>query len=95
METFAIVFFALAVSSVALIIRLVSALIIADTVTKKGYTLSETHAFAKCFFFGIPGYCYIIALPDKNAQKTAARMAFTLESIERRLKSCCDEAQKK
>ena len=26
----------------------------------------SVHAFAKCFWFGIAGYLYVIALPDRN-----------------------------
>ena len=65
-----------------LILRIIAALIVANTVIKKGYTLSETHAFAKCFFFGIAGYCYVIALPDRNVQNTEAHIATTADRIE-------------
>ena len=36
-----------------------------DIAFRKGYT-SSIHAFAMCFWLGIIGYLYVIALPDLN-----------------------------
>lgn len=35
---------------------------------EKGYN-SEAHAFALCFWLGIVGWLYVVALPDKNIRK--------------------------
>ena len=37
---------------------------------QKGYD-EEINSFSMCFFLGIVGYLYVIALPDLNANKTA------------------------
>lgn len=43
---------------------------------KKGYT-RDIHSFALCFWLGIIGYLYVIALPDLNLQKALSRKSNT------------------
>ena len=66
-----LLYFLILIISTAVVI-LIKALIdkkIASTVEKKGYTLQETHAWAMCFWLGIFGYIYVIALPDRTVQQ--------------------------
>lgn len=68
---FYLLYILIIVISTAVVI-LIKALIdrkIASTVEKKGYTLQETHAWAMCFWLGMFGYIYVIALPDRTVQR--------------------------
>lgn len=40
-----------------------------DVALEKGYQPASIHAFAICFWLGIPGMLYILALPNKRALK--------------------------
>jgi hypothetical protein len=51
------------------IIDLVFATAMDNAATRKGYNAAKIHAFAYCFFLGILGACYIIALPDLVARQ--------------------------
>ena len=63
METFAVVLF-LFVLGVALGINYFIAKSFEAVAFQKGYDTS-VHSFAMCFFLGIVGYLYVIALPTK------------------------------
>lgn len=43
--------------------------IMTNAATEKGYVNSEMKIFTICFFFGIFGYLYVVALPDKTVQE--------------------------
>ena len=53
---------------VFLLVQVFGAIMMAEAASKKGYG-DEEHVFLKCFFLGIYGYLYVIALPDKTLQK--------------------------
>lgn len=50
-----------------LIIHLIAANFMQVAAEEKGY--EDSHAMAICFWLGLPGYLYIIALPDKRVQE--------------------------
>ena len=52
---------------VLLVIQAIGALLMRNAAVAKGYG-DEVHAWAACFWLGILGYLYVIALPDKVAQ---------------------------
>ncbi len=52
---------------IGLIISLFGASLMEKAAREKGYT--DIHAFALCFWLGIFGYMYIIALPDRYLEK--------------------------
>ncbi len=47
----------------------------------KGYG-RETNAFLMCFFFGIIGCMYVIALPDLKLRKQQEKMIALIENLE-------------
>ena len=65
-----------------LVVNLIVALIMSAVVEKKGYTVAEVHAFAKCFFLGLAGWIYVAALPDRNLQKQNKQMIALLSRID-------------
>ena len=50
---------------VILAINLIVARKFEDVAFKKGYD-EDVHSYAMCFWLGIIGYLYVIALPDKK-----------------------------
>ena len=58
------------ISVVALVVILaIGAHLMTRAAELKGYSADEYHIFPICFFLGIMGYLYVIALPDKKMQK--------------------------
>lgn len=53
---------------VLLVINLIGAGKMSDVAYAKGYD-DSIHAFAMCFWLGIIGYLYVIALPDIEARR--------------------------
>ena len=53
----------------------------ADAAYRKGYD-SSIHAFAMCFWLGVIGYLYVIALPDLVARKNQETMIALLNKKE-------------
>ena len=72
------VFFYIVILIVALIIAIWMANKMCRVADDKGYDSSSEHIFAVCFWLGLFGYLYVIALPDKKNQKL-------LESIKNEL----------
>ncbi len=64
--------------AVLLMINLIIAGIMASTAQRKGYG-DEVHAFAACFFLGIFGALYVIALPDKVVQEQNRKIIMLLQ----------------
>jgi hypothetical protein len=60
--------FILIIISVWLVLWVIIAYLMQEVAFKKGYN-TEVHAFACCFWLGIFGCLYVIALPDKNIQE--------------------------
>lgn len=52
---------------VVLIANAIGAMLMRSAAIQKGYG-DDIHAWAVCFWLGIFGYLYIIALPDKISQ---------------------------
>ena len=82
----------------ALLIRAVVAALVSSVVLRKGYAVSETHAFAMCFFLGaVAGLLYIMILPDRNIAKKNKELTATLKKIEESnaalLKQCKQEGE--
>lgn len=53
---------------------------------QKGYD-SEIHSFAMCFWLGIVGYLYVIALPDLKTQSTTVSEASNSQKATTEIKS--------
>ena len=53
---------------VLLVINFIGASKMRDVAFEKGYD-DSVHAFAMCFWLGIIGYMFVIALPDIEARK--------------------------
>lgn len=53
---------------VLLVINFIGASYMKDAAYAKGYD-DSAHAFATCFWLGIIGYLYVIALPDIEARR--------------------------
>lgn len=49
------------------IVNFIIARLMENTAAMKGYG-SEVHAFAACFWLGVIGCLYVVALPDKITQ---------------------------
>ncbi len=69
----------------AIVLYLVIGLIIGrkmeDAAALKGYG-EDAHAFAMCFFLGIIGCLYVVALPDKIQQEQNQKIIKLLEEKE-------------
>lgn len=52
---------------IAVLVNAIGAYLMKGAAIQKGYG-EDIHAWAICFFLGIFGYLYIIALPDKVTQ---------------------------
>ena len=63
MDGFLFSYFLIFVFPLALIINVIVAKKFEKIAIEKGYSY-EMHVFAMCFFLGIVGYLYVIALPD-------------------------------
>ena len=74
----------------AIVLNYFIARMIAKTVELKGYTLEETHAFAKCFWLGVAGWVYVLALPDKKLQINTVQIYKKISDINIKL----DETKK-
>lgn len=57
-----------------------------QVVYEKGYD-SEAHAFAMCFWLGILGCLYVIALPDKNLKKQNEKIISLLKEKNNKIES--------
>ena len=66
--TFAVIGIWLFIIVIIVLIRDFTAVIMCDVAKKKGY-VNNTHIFAICFFLGIFGCIYTLALPDLTARK--------------------------
>ena len=65
-----IVYFCYAIAVIlALVIICIMASKMCDVAELKGYDSKHEHIFALCFFFGLFGYIYVIALPDLKLQR--------------------------
>ena len=69
----------------AILIELFAAYMISSIVVEKGYTMQETHAFAKCFWLGIIGYIYVLGLPNRKKLKQEQQLLCTLQHIEAKM----------
>ena len=76
-----LIFLGLLVLGAVIGIQYYIAQMIAKTVELKGYTLEETHALAKCFWLGVAGWVYVLALPNKTAQTNIAQIHKKLYDI--------------
>lgn len=73
---------------IMLIVNLVVASYMQDVAFTKGYD-TNAHAFAMCFWLGIIGVLYVIALPDLVARANQERI---IEQQEKMIKCLCGEA---
>jgi len=62
--TFASLFIYIALGIFVLIMFITMASKMCEVAEDKGYNSKENHIFAICFWFGLFGYLYVIALPD-------------------------------
>ena len=65
------------VLAVALVINIIGAMLMAKAAEEKGYT--DIHAMAICFWLGVFGYFYVLALPDKKLQTKLDTLNHLLE----------------
>lgn len=72
------VYFAILV--VFVIINYIMALRMQDVVEKKGYT--DVRVVALCFWLGLFGYLYVIALPDLEEHKLLKQIVVELDKSE-------------
>lgn len=63
---------------IALLLNLLISKLISSAVKMKGHPALLT--FLMCFFLGIPGYFYAIALPDVTKQKQLEKIINTLQT---------------
>lgn len=70
---------------IAILFHFLAAYVISAIVVEKGYTLQETHAFAKCFWLGIIGYIYVLGLPNRKLLKQNQLLIMTLQKAEQAL----------
>lgn len=75
---------------VLLVINLIGAGKMSDVAYAKGYD-DSIHAFAMCFWLGIIGYLYVIALPDIEARRKQDAIIELLKNNE--VKSVMRETQ--
>lgn len=52
---------------IGIIVKAIGAYYMQGAAVKKWYGIKE-HIWAICFWLGLPGYLYVIALPDKITQ---------------------------
>lgn len=53
-----------------------------EVAESKGYNAKEKHIFALCFWFGIFGFLYVIALPDLKMRKLMIEISKQLSKKE-------------
>ncbi|MBE6630932.1 MAG: hypothetical protein E7624_08825 [Ruminococcaceae bacterium] len=80
-ETIIWIFVIAGALAILIFFRVLVAHILCPLVLKKGYSLQETKAFWKCFWLGIPGYIYVLALPDRNLQMQNDLLIAALQQI--------------
>lgn len=61
------IFWGIIIFLLIILVNAIGAYLMKNAATQKGYG-EDVHAWAICFFLGIFGYLYIIALPDKIVQ---------------------------
>lgn len=70
---------------IILVINAVGAMLMKISTTMKGYG-DNLHAWAICFWLGIPGYLYIISLPDLIVQQQNMQIIDLLNKSEGKIK---------
>lgn len=68
--------------SLLLYVKVVVALKFKLISIQKGYDNKNLHVFTMCFFLGIVGYLYVIALPDLKKEERLLRSIKTLEKAQ-------------
>ena len=76
--TFFMLLFWLAILGVAIYINYLVAKKFEAIAFQKGYDVS-VHTFAMCFWLGLPGYLYVIALPNKKSENVSASSTSTYD----------------
>ena len=56
------------ISVVVIVLHAISSYYMSQAALLKGYG-DEYHIWPICFFLGIPGFLYVLSLPDKKLQK--------------------------
>lgn len=66
---------------VALGLLVLGTIFLAEAAEKKGYADEKGKIIAICILCGMPGWLYVVALPDKNAAKQREQLIKALHSL--------------